>query len=181
MTSSTRSLRARTATEERVPPSCGGAPVRISHRNAPSPKTSVRASTSSGRAARLLRRHVGGGPDDASGLETSRVEPERDGVRAVRDVRPGRTLPEHLREAPVHDLHLAEGAHHDVAGLQVAVDDAAGVGVGHGLGDLLEDPEEAPEVGRRVGPTREQRGERLAPDELHREEGRPCASHLPRS
>ena len=31
---------------------------------------------------------------------------------------------EHFREAPVDDLHLAEGADHDVRGLEVAMDDA---------------------------------------------------------
>ena len=44
------------------------------------------------------------------------------------------------RDAEVHDLHAAVGEHHDVAGLHVAVDDAALVGrrerLGHARGDL---------------------------------------------
>ncbi len=37
---------------------------------------------------------------------------------------------EDLGQSPIHDLHLAEGADHDVAGLQVAVDDPVGVRIG---------------------------------------------------
>ena len=44
-----------------------------------------------------------------------------------------------LGQPPVHDLHLAERADHDVERLEVAVDDALGVGEADGLGDLLED------------------------------------------
>jgi hypothetical protein len=44
-----------------------------------------------------------------------------------------------LREAPVHDEHLAEVADHDVRGLEVAVDHAAGVSVGHPVANLEED------------------------------------------
>ena len=76
----------------------------------------------------------------------------------------------HLGEAPVHDLHLAEGADHDVRRLEVAVDHAAGVGVGDRLADLLEDREEAaPRSSAGVGPLVEQRGERAAVDQLHGE------------
>ncbi len=32
-------------------------------------------------------------------------------------------LPEHFRETPVDDLYLAERAHHDVRGFEIAVDD----------------------------------------------------------
>ena len=39
-----------------------------------------------------------------------------------------------LRQAPVHDHGLAEGAHQDVGRLEVAVDDALAVRVGHRLG-----------------------------------------------
>ena len=48
-----------------------------------------------------------------------------------------------LGQAPVHHLHLAERADHHVRGLQVAVDHAPRVRVGHRLADLLEDREEA--------------------------------------
>ena len=56
-----------------------------------------------------------------------------------------------LGQAPVHDLDLAEAADHDVRRLQVAVDHAAGVGVGHRLADLLEDRQEAGQVVAGVG------------------------------
>jgi hypothetical protein len=93
-----------------------------------------------------------------------------------------------LREAPVHDLHLAEGAHHDVRRLEIAVNDVAAVGVGQGLSDLLED---AQQLGQAVswrqvcdhlpillgklqtcrhgGPRAEDVGQRPAADQLHGE------------
>ena len=43
-----------------------------------------------------------------------------------------------LGQPPVHHLHLAKGAHHHVVRLEVAVDDALGVGEADRLGDLLE-------------------------------------------
>ncbi len=43
-----------------------------------------------------------------------------------------------LGQAPVEDQHLAEGSDHDVARLQVAVDDAAAVGEGDGLAGAQE-------------------------------------------
>ena len=76
--------------------------------------------------------------------------------------RPGRARvasPEDLGQAPVHHLDLAEGPDHDVLRLEVAVDDAAGVGVGDGLADLLEHGEEPAAVGARVRPLGE-RGRR---------------------
>jgi hypothetical protein len=66
-------------------------------------------------------------------------------------------------------LHLAEGAHHDVGGLQVAVNDAASVGVGNRQADLFEDGEESPPAACRVRPLLQQRGERAALYELHGE------------
>ena len=77
---------------------------------------------------------------------------------------------QHLGQAPVHDLDLAERADHDVGRLQVAVDDAVGVGVADRLADLLEHRQEPAAVGRRVGPPSEQVVEGLALDELHRQE-----------
>ncbi len=76
---------------------------------------------------------------------------------------------EDLAEAPVHHEHLAERADHDVGGLQVAVEHAAGVGVGHGLRRLLEHLEEVPALVRDVGSCPEERGQRAALDQLHRE------------
>ena len=48
---------------------------------------------------------------------------------------------EELGEAPVDEVDLAEGADHHVLGLEVAVDDAVGVGEGEGVADLEEDLE----------------------------------------
>ena len=70
---------------------------------------------------------------------------------------------EHLREAPVDDLHLAEGADHDVRGLEVAMDDAARMGVGDGLAHLLEDREEPAELVGRIGPFFQERRDGSAP------------------
>ena len=59
---------------------------------------------------------------------------------------------EDLGQPPVHDLDLAEGADHDVGRLQVAVDDAVGVGVADRLADLLEHRQQPAAVVRRVRP-----------------------------
>ena len=79
-------------------------------------------------------------------------------------------LVEHLGQAPVHDLDLAEAADHDVRRLQVAVDHAPRVGVGHRLADLLEDREESHPVLVRAPARRQQRRQGAAPDQLHRDE-----------
>ena len=75
---------------------------------------------------------------------------------------------EDLGESPVHDLDLAEGTDHDVGRLQVAVDDAAAVGVGDRLADLLE------RAGSRSDPSRpralDEFRQRPALDELHGQE-----------
>ena len=47
-------------------------------------------------------------------------------------------LVDHLGEPPVHDLHLAKSTDHYVVRLEVAMDDAAGVGVCKGQADILE-------------------------------------------
>ena len=75
-----------------------------------------------------------------------------------------------LGQAPVHHLHLAERAHHHVRRFQVAVDHAPGVGVGHRLGDGLEDRQEPRQLGGRPRAGLQQVGERLPLDQLHREE-----------
>ena len=46
---------------------------------------------------------------------------------------------QHLGQAPVHDVDLAEVADHDVGRLQVAVDHAARMGIGQGIADADED------------------------------------------
>ncbi len=74
---------------------------------------------------------------------------------------------EHLREAPIRDLHLAERADENVGGLQVSVYDAARVGVGHGVANLLEDAQEADAILGGLHAIFEQARERAAPDQLH--------------
>ena len=68
------------------------------------------------------------------------------GIAAARDGRPARQprvrRPDHLGQAPVEDVHLAEVSEHDVAGLEVAVDDAADVGEVHRVADAREGAEE---------------------------------------
>ena len=79
-------------------------------------------------------------------------------------------LVEHLGQAPIHDLHLAERPDHDVRRLQVPVDDPSAVGVGHRLADLLEDREELHPILIRAPARLQQRRQGAAPDELHRDE-----------
>ena len=78
------------------------------------------------RAAGHLGRHVGGRAAQAVGLE-----------HRVRVGELGRDP----RQAPVHHQHFAEVAEHDVLGLQVAMDHAAGVGERHGVGHAQQDVE----------------------------------------
>jgi hypothetical protein len=67
-------------------------------------------------------------------------------------------------EAEVHDADAAVGADHDVVGLEVAVDEAGGVGGRDAAGGVEEDVEElGPAAGFGAGP----RVEGLAGDELH--------------
>ena len=63
---------------------------------------------------------------------------------------------------PVHDEDFAEGADHNVRGLEVAMDDALGVRVTDGVGDLLEQAQAARERFGGVGGI-----ERFAFDEAH--------------
>ncbi len=72
-----------------------------------------------------------------------------------------------LGEAPVHDLHLTEGAHHDVGRLQVAVDDAPAVREAHRLTNL----EKGLQQPRLVG-VLHLVGEGAPGDQLHGQEGR---------
>jgi hypothetical protein len=79
-------------------------------------------------------------------------------------------LGQHLGQAPVHHLHLAERPHHDVRRLQVAVDHSLGVGVRQRLGDLQGDGQQPRPVRRRVGALGQEGLQRLALDQLHGEE-----------
>src|SRR5262245_58266978 len=51
-----------------------------------------------------------------------------------------------LGESPVHDLHFAEGTHHDVDRLQVPVNDSVRVRVPNRLAHLLEDGDRVGDV-----------------------------------
>ncbi len=65
-----------------------------------------------------------------------------------RPLNPVLLLAANPRGAEVDELHLAGLAQHDVGGLQVAVIDSAAVHVRHGAGDLAEDQDELPKLGR---------------------------------
>jgi hypothetical protein len=130
-------------------------------------------------APTLLRGHVGRRPQHATRLriqaDTRRPRPPRRLDDAHRLLlrrlafASGTALCQHLGQAPVHDLDLAERPDHDVGRLQVPVDDAAGVRVGQRLAHLLEDLQEAGQVVSRFGPFRQQPGQGTALDELHGE------------
>ena len=75
-----------------------------------------------------------------------------------------------LGQTPVHYLHFAEGADHDVGGFQIAVQDAAAVGIADGLTHLLENAQETAQIRGRIGPSLEQSIEGLSFDQLHGEE-----------
>ena len=77
------------------------------------------------------------------------------------DARVGR-----LGQAEVEHLHGAVGAHHDVGGLEIAVDDAPLVSGLERLDDLRRD---AQRIVQRDRPAREPLGEVLPFDELHRQ------------
>jgi hypothetical protein len=113
-------------------------------------------------AARLLRRHVGHRAEDLS-LSGDRDTALRGHVRDVgvggRRIDPG--------EAEVEYLHSAFVGDHDVAGLQVPVDDAAFVRRGQSIGERhgdLEEPGERKAAGRR------EHVQGASRDELHRQQ-----------
>ena len=111
-------------------------------------------------ASQLLGRHVGDRPGEigVQGGRAALVPADHRGKGK-----------EDAGQAEVEDLDRARRVDHDVLGLEVAVDDAAGVGGGHrarqGQGDL----EEAVE-GDAAG--LDELRQRLAVDELHGEKGR---------
>ena len=113
-----------------------------------------------GLALHLLGRHVARGADHAPHLAGGG---ER---RVLGEVRAALALLGELGEAEVEHLREAVGRDHDVAGLQVAVDDPGRVGLGQPLGRLRQVAEERAQVGLVVV---DQRGERLAAHELHRD------------
>ena len=82
-------------------------------------------------------------------------------------------------EAPVHHVHLAEGAHHHVVRLEVAVDHAPAVREGQRLARALEHAEHAPGAPARIAgrAALEDLRERHALDQLHREVGAAVLVH----
>ena len=91
---------------------------------------------------RAQREHVGARVGalaaDLLGRHVVRRAHDHPGLRHVRGAR--------AREAEVHDLHAPGGQDVDVRRLQVAVDDALGVGEGEAVRDLLHDVELVPQV-----------------------------------
>ena len=82
----------------------------------------------------------------------------------------------HLRDPPIEQVHLAVRAEHDVRGLDVAVNDAALVGVVNGHAELTERREKLAlrePRGLACRDVVEQLRERLPQHTLHREEGAP--------
>jgi hypothetical protein len=108
-------------------------------------------------AERLLGRHVGERADRHA----------RHGHARRRRRRIVRTLGgQPLGQAEVDDLREAVGRDHHVLGLQVAVDDPNGVGLGQPLGDLRRNREH---LLRRQRAACERLAKRLPLDELHRD------------
>ncbi|MFO0799706.1 MAG: hypothetical protein U0804_19725 [Gemmataceae bacterium] len=130
-----------------------------------------------GRPGRLLGRHVRRRPHHRAGLRVVRVRVaegahlrvRRGGVRVGGGAVGPAADAEHLGQPPVHHLHLAEGADHDVRGLEVAVDHVVGVGVPDGLAHRLEHGHEPAAVVGRVAAGAEEVVEGVALDELHRQ------------
>ncbi len=141
-------------------------------------------------AGRLLGWHVGGGADGTAGdgeivtgcgrrAQRALHAGDRAGVTAGR---PG--------QAPVHHERLPVLPQHHVAGLEVAMQDAAAVGVGDRLADVDESAQQAAEleagiVGRRPGGPRPVEAvdgllEAVAADESHRVE-RPAVGMTPQA
>ena len=83
-------------------------------------------------AAGLLGRHVGRGPQDRTTHCGRRLRGDALFTRL-------RILgADEVSDPPIRDEDLVEVADHDVVGLEVAVDDAVVVGVGHGVADVQE-------------------------------------------
>ena len=150
-------------------PANGGLPVRITASIAPRPNTSLRASTLPTAPAACSGGMYAGVPSTLPACVNEPSESRRLDRSASpppsprgRPASAGRRR-QHLGQSPVHDLHLAEAAHHHVGRLEVAVNDAVGVGVGHRLADLLEHRHETPAIRRRVGRCSQQHVQGAAP------------------
>ena len=99
----------------------------------------------------LLRGHVSDRSQDDSLARP--VQGRRGRVRRPRrwcihrHRRWGRVRFGELGEPEVEDLRVAVLRDHEIAGLEVAVDDPGGVGLGESLGRLRQPSEECPEIG----------------------------------
>ena len=130
-----------------------------------------------GLAARLLGRHVSRGAQHrpcprGSGTAAIAVANGPDGVAEIAPrslLIGGSRRTEHFGQSPVHDLHLAEPAHHDIGRFEVAVNDAASMSVGNRLADVFEDPQQPGPVVTRMLTLTQERGQGAALDELHGE------------
>ncbi|XXS73118.1 hypothetical protein WMF43_06435 [Sorangium sp. So ce131] len=107
-------------------------------------------------SASLLRRHVRRRSQHVAMPGELRVRFVRQGLR--RPLVPHVARTHAPAEAPVHHQRLAQLADHEVVGLEITVDDAAAVRVGHRLADAREGVDEAAE-----GPARGRLPEALWP------------------
>jgi len=108
----------------------------------------------------LLRRHVGQGADDLAG-QLQRVHGVRGGLGKLRVADPG-------RQPEIEHLGAALRGDHNVAALEVAVDDPVVVRVGQGVRHLV------PQAKHLVGShpvAREPLAQRFTGDKLHRDVG----------
>ena len=113
-------------------------------------------------AQSLLGRHVRDGPEHGARRRARRVRADRaPGLAPLARHGPER------REAEVQDLHAPSFVHHDVPGLDVAMDDPARVRGREGVGDLQDDVHGLGDVRRAL---LEKRRERAPRDVLHRDE-----------
>ena len=113
----------------------------------------------------LLGRHVRDGPEHGTRRRARRVRADRaPGLAPVARHGPER------REAEVEDLHAPPSVHHDVAGLDVAVDDPARMRGRERVGDLQDDVHGLGDLRRALLEKRRQRAPR---DVLHRDEALP--------
>ncbi len=120
-------------------------------------------------AGRLLRRHVRRRAQRRTRLRQARILLRtRHRLHDCRLVRlHGFVLTQLLGQAPVHDLHFAELADHDVARLEVAVDHALAVGESHRLAHLLDDDQQTRHAFGPIGFVAEKVGQGSAAHQLH--------------
>ena len=115
-----------------------------------------------GLAACLLGCHVGGRPDDQARPRCPHGERRR--VHRLRAR--GRSRIQCLRQPEVEHFHRAVGAHLDIRGFQIAMDDALVVRGFQGVCDLLRNRQR---VVQRHGSARDQHRQVVAWDQLHDE------------